>query len=111
SSDGQTLSVTTQANRLVLERVSPDVLSLRGGGQLRGRVLRANTLVTMGVAAAALLTTSACADRGGQTAAASLRREADVEAIEALNRHDVTAGLASDIDAVASQWTDDFVLI
>lgn len=111
SSDGQTLSVTTQANRLVLERVSPDVLSSRGEGRLRGRVLPAKTLATMLVVAAALLTTSACSGEGGQTAAGSFRPDADVKAIEALNRHDVTAGLASDIDAVVSQWTDDFVLI
>ena len=63
SSDGQTLSVTTQANRLVLERVSPDVLSLRGEGRLRGRALRAKTLARIVVLAAALLTTSACAGK------------------------------------------------
>jgi ketosteroid isomerase-like protein len=37
--------------------------------------------------------------------------EADRRAIEALNQHDVKAALASDIDAIVSQWTDDFVVI
>lgn len=37
--------------------------------------------------------------------------EADRRAIEALNQHDVKAALASDIDAIVSQWTDDFVVL
>ena len=37
--------------------------------------------------------------------------EADRSAIEALNQHDVKAALASDIEAIVSQWTDDFVVI
>ena len=37
--------------------------------------------------------------------------EADRRAIEALNQHDVKAVLASDTDAIVSQWTDDFVVI
>jgi ketosteroid isomerase-like protein len=37
--------------------------------------------------------------------------EADRRAIEALNRHDVNAVLASDVEAIVSQWTDDFVVI
>jgi uncharacterized protein (TIGR02246 family) len=39
------------------------------------------------------------------------RADADRRAIDALNRHDIAAGLASDADAVVSQWTDDFVLL
>ena len=35
----------------------------------------------------------------------------DLRAIEALNQHDVDAVLSSDIDALISQWTDDFVVI
>jgi ketosteroid isomerase-like protein len=33
----------------------------------------------------------------------------DVRAIQALNQHDVDAVLTSDMRAIASQWTDDFV--
>ncbi len=35
----------------------------------------------------------------------------DLRAIEALNQHDVTAVLAGDTRAIASQWTDDFVVL
>lgn len=35
----------------------------------------------------------------------------DLRAIEALNQHDVKAALAGDIRAIASQWTDDFVVL
>ena len=37
--------------------------------------------------------------------------EDDLRAIEALNEHDVKAALASDVEAIVSQWTDDFVVI
>jgi ketosteroid isomerase-like protein len=37
--------------------------------------------------------------------------QSDLHAITALNQHDVDAVLASDIDALISQWTDDFVVI
>ena len=37
--------------------------------------------------------------------------ENDPRAIKALNQHDVDAVLASDMDAVMSQWTDDFVVL
>ena len=37
--------------------------------------------------------------------------EADLRAIEALNEHDVQAVLASDTNAIFSQWTDDFVVL
>ena len=40
-----------------------------------------------------------------------LNPDADRRAIEALNQHDVKAALASDIDAIVSQWTDDFVVL
>jgi ketosteroid isomerase-like protein len=53
----------------------------------------------------------ACAGRRGQTAAVGHRSGADIQAIESLNRHDITAAPASDVDALVSQWTDDFVLI
>ena len=35
----------------------------------------------------------------------------DLRAIEALNQHDVKAVLAGDTHAIASQWTDDFVVL
>jgi ketosteroid isomerase-like protein len=37
--------------------------------------------------------------------------KADVRSIQALNQHDVNATLAMDIDAIISQWTDDFVVL
>ena len=37
--------------------------------------------------------------------------DADRRAIEALNQHDVKAALANDVDAIVSQWTDDFVVL
>ena len=37
--------------------------------------------------------------------------DADRRAIEALNEHDVKAALANDVDAIVSQWTDDFVVL
>ena len=37
--------------------------------------------------------------------------EADRRAIEALNQHDVKASLANDLDAIVSQWSDDFVIL
>jgi ketosteroid isomerase-like protein len=39
------------------------------------------------------------------------RLEADRRAIQALNEHDVRAALKSDIDAIVSQWSDDFVIL
>ena len=39
------------------------------------------------------------------------RSDAQKRAIEALNRHDIKAALASDVDAVVSQWSDDFTQI
>ena len=35
----------------------------------------------------------------------------DRRAIEALNAHDLEATLANDVDAIVSQWTDDFVVL
>jgi uncharacterized protein (TIGR02246 family) len=35
----------------------------------------------------------------------------DRRAIEALNDHDVKAALAGDVDAIVSQWTEDFVVL
>jgi ketosteroid isomerase-like protein len=37
--------------------------------------------------------------------------DADRRAIDALNQHDVKAVLASDVEAIVSQWTDDFVVM
>lgn len=110
SGDGQTLSVTAETRCLVFERASSAVLSGRGDGRA-GRFSRAKTQTVCAVVTAAMLTACACAGKRGQTAAVGLRSDADLQAIEALNRHDITAALASDVDAVVSQWTDDFVLI
>ena len=38
-------------------------------------------------------------------------RDADLRAIRALNQHDIDAAMSSDLDAMISQWTEDFVLI
>jgi ketosteroid isomerase-like protein len=40
-----------------------------------------------------------------------MTRDDDLRAIEALNQHDVDAVLAGDTQAIASQWTDDFVVL
>ncbi len=40
-----------------------------------------------------------------------LTADEDRRAIEALNDHDVKATLASDVDAIVSQWTEDLVVI
>jgi ketosteroid isomerase-like protein len=40
-----------------------------------------------------------------------LNRDADRIAIEALNRHDVNAVLTGDLEAIVSQWSDDFVVL
>src|SRR5262245_31814865 len=37
--------------------------------------------------------------------------EADLRSIQALTQHDVNSTLAMDIDAIISQWTDDFVVL
>src|SRR5689334_1285585 len=37
--------------------------------------------------------------------------EADLQSIQALNQHDVDASMAMDIDAIISQWTDDFIVL
>jgi ketosteroid isomerase-like protein len=68
------------------------------------------------VAAVALLlaaTSNACSlstDAGGSMRTQS-NLDADRRAIEALNQHDVKAALANDVDAIVSQWTDDFVVL
>ena len=38
-------------------------------------------------------------------------READLRAIEAINRRDMQFALANDSDKMMSQWTDDIVLL
>jgi ketosteroid isomerase-like protein len=35
----------------------------------------------------------------------------DLKAIKALNEHDVSAVLAGDVDALVSQWSDDFTVL
>ena len=47
----------------------------------------------------------------GACTAGSPGLEEDLRAIEALNQHDVDAVLSGDVDALISQWTDDFVVI
>ena len=37
--------------------------------------------------------------------------DADIRAIEALNRQDEAAVLANDVETIISQWTDDFVVL
>jgi len=40
-----------------------------------------------------------------------LTTDEDRRAIEALNDHDVKATLAGDVDAIVSQWTEDFTIL
>ena len=47
----------------------------------------------------------------GACTSGSPRLEENLRSIEALNQHEVDAVLSSDVDALISQWTDDFVLI
>lgn len=115
SGDGLTLSVTSGGTRRAFDRVLPDggpatrgvATSARSSGTRRRRRTSAALLLVAG----ALAGTIACANRAHRPEVSATRIDADVAAIDALNHHDVTAALASDVDAVVSQWTDDFVLI
>src|SRR5688572_21771923 len=48
--------------------------------------------------------------RGGPMQSESTNDE-DRRAIEELNDHDVKATLAGDVDAIVSQWTEDFTVL
>jgi len=71
----------------------------------------------IGVVSSALLLTvavgGACSvpTKIGGSVVSESRHEADRRAIEALNDHDVRAALASDVEGIVSQWTDDFTVI
>jgi ketosteroid isomerase-like protein len=72
----------------------------------RIRVVSTAVLLTVAVGGAC----SVPAKIGGSVSSDS-SHEADRRAIEALNQHDVKAALASDVEAIVSQWTDDFTVI
>jgi len=57
-----------------------------------------------------LLVTSFACTRGGPMQFEVTTAE-DRRAIEALNNHDVQATLAGDVEAIVSQWTEDFTVI
>jgi uncharacterized protein (TIGR02246 family) len=57
-----------------------------------------------------LLIISFACTRGGAMQP-HLTTDDDRRAIEALNEHDVKAALASDVEAIVSQWTEDFVVL
>jgi ketosteroid isomerase-like protein len=71
----------------------------------------------MAVVPTALMLTIAASDacsspaRTGGSMFSEANLEADRRAIEALNDHDVKAALANNVEAIVSQWTDDFVVI
>src|ERR1700752_2569859 len=70
-------------------------------------------LATIALAALTPITISSCKlplKPGGQMQSQN-NVEADLRSIEALNQHDVNATLRMDIDAIISQWTDDFVVL
>jgi ketosteroid isomerase-like protein len=72
----------------------------------RIRVVSTALLLTAAVGGAC----SVPAKIGGSVSSES-SHEADRRAIEALNNFDVKAALASDVEAIVSQWTDDFTVI
>ena len=85
---------------LLLDRVT-------GWSQVgRIRVVSTALLLTVAVGSAC----SVPAKIGGSVSSKS-SHEADRRAINALNDHDVKAALASDVEAIVSQWTDDFTVI
>ena len=107
SEDGLTLRVTANARIIVFER-APSERPPAGAPSSRAvrQAVRAGLVATM-------MFHGSCADvatRAGSTLP-DRQRDADISAIEALNRHDVTAALASDIEAIVSQWSEDFVLL
>jgi uncharacterized protein (TIGR02246 family) len=73
-----------------------------------GRIRIVSTALVLAVA-----TSGACSvpTKIGGSMPSESHLEADRRAIEALNQHDVKAALASDVEAIVSQWTDDFVVI
>lgn len=97
SADGKTLTVIVASCQLVLHRVA--------SSRKRAATVRR---APVAVAIAAVLASCGCAI----PASTEVRTyEKDRRAIEALNRHDISAALVSDIEAVASQWTEDFVVL
>jgi ketosteroid isomerase-like protein len=78
------------------------------GGSRFGRIRLVSTALVLTSA-----TSGACSVSSG--IGGSMRNESSFEkdrrAIEALNQHDVKAALASDLEAIVSQWTDDFVVL
>jgi ketosteroid isomerase-like protein len=73
-----------------------------------GRIQIVSTALVLTVA-----TSSACSvlTKIGGSMRSESSLETDRSAIEALNQHDVKAALASDVEAIVSQWTVDFVVI
>ena len=101
--DGQSLVVSTTNQRMVFERVQ----AAASHSNRPGRISMASLALFLAVA------TSGCSfetNTGGpmQTQA---NPESDRRAIEALNQHDVKAAMSNDINAIVSQWTDDFVIL
>lgn len=88
SNEGRTLSVTAAGRRFVFAKAGAAVL-------------------------AAALISSGCAEATARKGLSTRhpQHDADRQAIEALNRHDVAAAMASDVEAVVSQWTEDFVVM
>jgi ketosteroid isomerase-like protein len=70
-------------------------------------------LATIALLALLVLTINSCSfpmDTGGPMQS-QYNLETELRAIEELNQHDMKAALASDTDAIISQWTDDFTVL
>jgi ketosteroid isomerase-like protein len=102
SGDGEELTVVGASGQLVLHRVASKRDRAAGFRRAAGAVVAAAFLACCGCAT--IPTSSGVRPR-------TETHDKDRSAIEALNRHDISAALASDIEAVASQWTEDFVVL
>lgn len=112
SDDGNVLTVTAPARDMRFDRVTPDRQPSSNVRRGHAPGARATSRLLMAMAGAAIVWSAGCAgDMQRRTDAASVDRAVDRAAIEALNRHDIAAALASDVDAIVSQWTENFVLL
>ena len=94
--------------RLPFSKIFSSRLGRVAGWSQFGRIRVVSTALLLTVAAGGAC--SVPAKIGGSVSSES-SHEADWRAIEALNDHDVKAALASDVEAIVSQWTDDFTVI
>jgi ketosteroid isomerase-like protein len=111
SLDGNTMTATSSGQSRIFGRVG-NAVGRHTARRPRGRASSNRTALFIGVAVIAAGAYGCAGVRSPK--AIELRHDqedVDRRAIDVLNRHDVAAGLANDMDAVISQWTDDFVLL